>query len=71
MVLSDTKLYSFMAILDRVTINGDLVYIGFSLMAILNIINLTIYGNLDTMVRSSMKIWPSVDWTINDLKYGI
>ena len=40
-------------------------------MAYLDIIHPTIYGILDTMVRSYTKIWPSVDGTINGLKYGI
>ena len=51
-----------MAILDTIEL---------PLMAILDIIHPTIYGILDTMVRSYTKIWPSVDGTINGLKYGI
>ena len=44
--------------------------INVPLMAFLDIIYPTIYGILDTMIRSYTKIWPSVDGTINDVKYG-
>ena len=42
-----------------------------SIMSILDIVRPKIYGILDAMVGSYTKIWPSVNGTITDLKYGI